>query len=228
MHSDRGNCTILSVVFLVLGVVYTEIMKRNYLVGYKVFFGLLGFSAIVTEIAVLWSNGKLIPANFFSYFTIESNVIAFVVFLFSAFYVFAGKKSTKLDFFRGAATFYMVVTGIVFSVLLAGIEGAELTAVPWDNVVLHYLIPIAIAFDWIIDTPSRRIAFKNAIWWLIFPLAYLAYSLLRGPIVGFYPYPFLDPAHGGYAAVAVTSIFIMIGGLVLVFIISRVGAKQKD
>jgi hypothetical protein len=100
-------------------------MKRNYLVGYKVFFGLLGFSAIVTEIAVLWANNKLNIGNFFSFFTIESNIIAFIVLLASAFFVFAGKKSRKLDFFRGAATFFMVVTGIVFSVLLSGLEGVD-------------------------------------------------------------------------------------------------------
>ncbi|MDB5160405.1 MAG: hypothetical protein JWO99_668 [Candidatus Saccharibacteria bacterium] len=202
-------------------------MKRNYLVGYKVFFSLLGFSAIVTEVAVLWANGKLVPGNFFSFFTIEANIIAAVIFLVSAFFVFAGKKSTKLDFFRGAATFYMVVTGIVFSVLLSGIEGVDLTAVPWDNVVLHYIIPIAIALDWITDSPSRRIAFKKSLLWLVFPLVYLIYSLIRGPIVGFYPYPFLNPANGGYGQVAITSVCILIGGFVLVYIVTRNGVKKK-
>ena len=202
-------------------------MKRNYLVGYKVFFGLLGFSAIVTEIAVLWANGKLIPANFFSFFTIESNILAIIVFLVSAFYVFANKKSRKLDFIRGAATFYMVVTGIVFSVLLSGIEGVDLTAVPWDNVVLHYIIPIAIALDWIMDAPSRRVSFSKGLLWLTFPIAYLVYSLIRGPIVGFYPYPFLDPAHGGYGQVAITSVLILVGGVVLTYVVTRVSLSSK-
>ena len=202
-------------------------MKRNYLVGYKVFFGLLGFSAIVTEIAVLWANGKLIPANFFSFFTIESNILAVIVFLVSAFYVFANKKSRKLDFFRGAATFYMVVTGIVFSVLLSGIEGVDLTAVPWDNVVLHYIIPIAITLDWIMDAPSRRISFSKGLLWLSFPIVYLVYSLIRGPIVGFYPYPFLDPAHGGYGQVAITSVLILVGGVVLTYVVTRVSLSSK-
>ena len=203
-------------------------MKRNYLVGYKVFFGLLGFSAIVTEIAVLWASGKLNTGNFFSFFTIESNIIAFIVFLASAFFIFAGKKSKKLDFFRGAATFFMVVTGIVFSILLSGIEGATLTAVPWDNVVLHYIIPIAIAFDWIVDPPARKVSFRKGLLWLIFPLSYLVYSLIRGPIVGFYPYPFLDPAHGGYGQVAITSLLILVGGVVLVYVVTKLGAVTKS
>jgi len=202
-------------------------MKRNYLIGYKVFFGLLGFSAIITEIATLAAQNMFSASNFFSYFTIEANTIAFIVFLVSAFYLFARKKSAILDFFRGASTFFMVVTGIVFAVLLSGIEGATLTAVPWDNIVLHYLIPIAVTLDWILDPPSNKVSYRKALAWLVFPLAYLAYSLIRGPIVEWYPYPFLDPSSGGYGQVALTSTVILLGGLVLAYAVSRVGTVEK-
>ena len=202
-------------------------MKKKYLVGYKLFFALLGFSAIVTEIATLATTGTFNPANFFSYFTIEANFIAFVVFMVSAFATFAGKKSARLDFIRGASTLFMVVTGIVFAVLLAGIENAQLTAVPWDNTVLHYLIPIAAAIDWFMDPPTRRIRFSRALAWLIFPVAYLGYSLLRGPIVNWYPYPFLNPANGGYGQILITSLIIMAGGLVMIYLVTRVGRKAK-
>jgi uncharacterized protein YacL len=175
-------------------------MKRNYLVGYKVFFGLLGFSAVVTEIATIIARRQWNPANFFSFFTIESNILAIVSFLIGAFLIYAKKRSKNADYFRGAVTLYMVVTGIIFSILLSGIEGATLTAVPWDNVVLHYIIPVAIAFDWIADRPVY-ISFKKALTWLLFPILYLVYSLIRGPIASWYPYPFIDPANGGYGKV---------------------------
>ncbi len=202
-------------------------MKKKYLVGYKLFFALLGFSAIVTEIATLATTGTFNPANFFSYFTIEANLIAFVVFMASAFVTFAGKKSARLDFIRGASTFFMVVTGIVFAVLLARIENAQLTAVPWDNTVLHYLIPIAAVIDWFMDPPARRIRFSRAVVWLIFPVAYLGYSLLRGPIANWYPYPFLNPANGGYGQIAITSLMIAAGGILLVYIVTRIGRVSK-
>ena len=208
-------------------VCYSRGMKRNYLIGYKVFFGLLGFSAIITEIATLAAQNMFSASNFFSYFTIEANTIAYIVFLVSAFYLFARKKSAVVDFFRGASTFFMVVTGIVFAVLLSGIEGATLTAVPWDNIVLHYLIPIAVTLDWILDPPSKKVSFRMALAWLVFPLAYLAYSLIRGPIVEWYPYPFLDPSNGGYGQVMVTSTVILLGGLVLAYIVSRAGPVEK-
>jgi hypothetical protein len=202
-------------------------MKKNYLVGYKLFFALLGFSAIVTEIATLIAMGVFNPANFFSFFTIEANSIAVVVFLVSAFATYAGKKSARLDFVRGASTFFMIVTGIVFAVLLAGIENAHLTAVPWDNTVLHYLVPIAVAIDWLMDPPAHRIKYRRALLWLVFPVIYLGYSLLRGPIVGWYPYPFLNPAHGGYGQIAITSLMIMAGGLLLIYIVTRFGSATK-
>ena len=223
----RGNFNISKHVFLGVVVCYSNDMKRNYLIGYKVFFGLLGFSAIITEIVTISARGLFSASDFFSYFTIEANTIAFIVFLVSASYLFARKKSAVVDFFRGASTFFMVVTGIVFAVLLAGIEGATLTAVPWDNIVLHYLIPIAVTLDWILDPPAQKISYQKALAWLIFPLAYLAYSLIRGPIVGWYPYPFLDPSNGGYGQVALTSVVILLGGLVLAYVVSRVGPGAK-
>jgi len=202
-------------------------MKKNYLVGYKLFFGLLAFSAIVTELATVIERRGFDGGNFFSYFTIESNILGIIALLAGAFVLYAGKKSARLDFFRGAVTFYMVVTGIVFAVLLAGIENAALTAVPWDNTVLHYIMPVAIAADWLMDRPAKKIAFRKALVWISFPVAYLIYSLVRGPIVNWYPYPFLNPANGGYIKVMITSVIITIVGLGLIYVITRLSRTSK-
>lgn len=200
-------------------------MKKNLFTLYKIVFGLLGFSAIITEIVATGQRGTFNPANFFSYFTIESNIIAVIAFLLGALAIYSGKKTEGVDLFRGAATFYMVVTGIVFAVLLSGLD-VELTAVPWDNIVLHYIIPVAIAADWLLDHPVHRIAFKKALVWAVFPTAYLVYSLIRGSSVGWYPYPFLNPTNG-YGPVAVVSVAILIVALVLIFLMTRIGKPAK-
>jgi hypothetical protein len=44
---------------------------------------------------------------------------------------------------------------------------------------------------------------------------WIVYTMIRGPIAGWYPYPFLDPANGGYGSVAVTTLVILAGGAVL-------------
>jgi hypothetical protein len=81
----------------------------------------------------------------------------------------------------------------VFSLLLAGLEGVEFTAVPWDNVVLHYLMPVLIVLDWVVAPPVARIPFRRGLLWRAIPLAYVVFSLIRGRYAHWYPYPFLDP-----------------------------------
>ncbi len=92
--------------------------------------------------------------------------------------------------------------------LLSGFPASELTAVPWDNTVLHYIMPLAIILDWLLVNLRDPIQFRRALLWLAFPLVYLLYSLIRGPIVGWYPYPFMDPSLHGYLRVILTSVII--------------------
>jgi hypothetical protein len=186
----------------------------------KVLFALLGFSALVTEIATLVAQSRFAAGDFFSYFTVESNALAVASLLVSAFALATGHVSPALDFLRGAVTLYMTTTIIIFIVLLSGYSSDELTAVPWDNTVLHYILPIAVILDWLIDgrligvralgAGVDRISVPRALWWLLFPLAYLVYSLVRGAIVDWYPYPFMDPSQHGYVGVAITSVVIAV------------------
>lgn len=202
------------------------LQNKKLLIGYKLFFALLGFSAIVTEIATIVERGRFNPANFFSFFTIESNILALVVLLLSAIAVAMGKNG-KLDSLRGAVTVYMLIVGIGFSFLLAGLEDVALTAVPWDNTVLHYIMPIAMLVDFLIDRPKHKLAFKQSLYWLLFPIAYVAYSLTRGALVGWYPYPFLNPDTNGYGAIAFTSSCLLVLGLALAWGVCKLSGKRK-
>ena len=197
------------------------------LIGYKVFFSLLGFSAIITEIATISERGRFSPINFFSYFTIETNILVFVTLLLSAIAVAMGKNG-KLDVLRSAVTVYMLIVGIGFSILLAGIEGIILTAVPWDNIVLHYIMPIAMLVDFLIDRPKRKISFNKSLVWLMFPVLYVTYSLIRGAVVGWYPYPFLNPDPEGYGAVTITVLGLLLLSLGITWVITKLsGTKQS-
>jgi hypothetical protein len=46
--------------------------------------------------------------------------------------------------------------------------------------------------------------------WVVYPAIWLAYTLVKGPIVGKYPYPFLNPDNGGYGTVAVYCLAILV------------------
>ena len=140
------------------------------------------------------STGSLV--NFFSYFTIESNLMAIVVLLVGGVADprsprWAWIRSPRWAWIRGAVTLYMVVTGIVYAALLANAE-VGLTA-EWVNSAMHQVIPAVLLLDWLCfpPWPSRAEGGKarSALAWLAFPLLYLAYSLGRGAAVNWYRTP---------------------------------------
>jgi hypothetical protein len=46
----------------------------------------------------------------------------------------------------------MTITGVVFAVLLSGVNVDA--QIPWVNDVVHELFPIVVMADWLIDAPG--------------------------------------------------------------------------
>ena len=191
----------------------------------RVGFAALTFAAIVTQFAIGLDKDGFRPWNFFSFFTIQSNILAALILLASSALALGVRVTPdRWDLVRGAAVAYMATTGVVYDALLADIQADLQLTEPWVDWVLHRLMPVVMALDWLIAPPSRRLAFRECLWWMIYPLAYLAYSLIRGPNVDWYPYPFLDPDEvGGYAGVAAMSIGITILFLGLIWLVVTLG-----
>ncbi len=163
------------------------------------------FAAIGAQIDNLARSNVFNPGNFFSFFTIESNVFGAVIMATAG---YLGLRGKRIDSWRGAATLYMATTGIIYALLLARADVQ--TPLPWVNAVLHYIFPVVMVADWLIDAPKAAIAIKRALAWLSFPLAYAAYSLIRGAITGWYPYPFLNTDKIGYGSVAINCVVVAI------------------
>jgi hypothetical protein len=182
----------------------------------RVLLGLLTLVAIGNQLSIHLQMGAS-WIHFFSYFTILSNLISAVVLLITA-----GPRtpSRHLQSIRALSTINMAVVGIVFALLLRNEELGSLR--PWINFVLHYLMPCAVVLDWLLRPPTIRLGLRNLAPFLVFPIAYLAYTLIRGRVTGWYPYPFLNPQSvGGYAGVAVyaaciTVLFVLAGWTVLI------------
>jgi hypothetical protein len=183
--------------------------KQSIVAGYRVVFAVLGIVAMATQLVKVWDRPNN-PANFFSYFTIESNILAVAVLLYGVARPTIAGRSPALDLVRGATVLYMTVTFIVYGVLLAGYQEELQTTIPWVDTVVHRVLPIVMILDWIIDPPDNALTWKRALpFWLAPPAAYLIYSLIRGPIVDWYPYPFLNADEvGGYVGVAAYAIGI--------------------
>jgi hypothetical protein len=132
--------------------------------------------------------------HFFSFFTIESNVLAAAVLIYGG---VTERCRPGWPYVRAAATLFMAITGLVYAVLLKGTDVGLID--PWVNHVLHLVTPIALVVDYLLFAPWPRVSWRRAELWLIGPLIYVVYTLVRGPSVDWYPYPFLDPRHsGGY------------------------------
>lgn len=164
--------------------------------------------------------GTFNPTRFFAFFTIESNLYGAILFLFLAARRSAS-GSVGLDLARGASVVYLTVT---FFVVIFLLSGADLqVAIPWVDAVLHKIFPVIVVLDWLVDPPAHRLTFRQALTWLIFPLAWVAFTLIRGAVEGWYPYPFLNPTNGGYGSVAVISAAILIGFLIIAAVVVALG-----
>jgi hypothetical protein len=180
-------------------------------------------AAIVVQAGELASHGAFDATRFFAYFTIQSNLIGVAVFA----WVLANRgrsRSRALEAARGASTSYLTVVFFVVIALLSNVDvGLQLA---WVDFVLHKLFPIVVVLDWIVDPPATRLAARDAAAWLVYPLVWVGLTLVRGAADGWYPYPFLDPANGGYGSVAVTVVAITVGFLAIAGLWIWVGNRR--
>ena len=156
------------------------------------------------------SSTATILVNFFSYFTIESNLFALAALVAGA--VWALTRRTRepawIAVLFAAATTFMAITGIVYNLLLRGLA---LATTPWANEVLHLIGPLFIVIDLFFAPPHRRLPWRAVAAVIAFPIVWVIYTLIRGeyvvsPLTGdgwWYPYPFLNShLQDGYLVVS--------------------------
>ncbi|GAA2184814.1 hypothetical protein GCM10009785_34210 [Brooklawnia cerclae] len=152
--------------------------------------------------------------SFFSFFTIESNILAVGVLVAGAVLLLMRRDEDPPWFlrFRLCVVTYMVTTGVVYNLLLRGIALPQGTTLGWSNEVLHVVGPVWMLLDWLFAPGRARLRWRSTWLVIVFPVAWAIYTLIRGPLVHdvvqqrayWYPYPFLDPnlAPEGYWSVA--------------------------
>jgi len=171
------------------------------------------------------------PGNFFSFFTIQSNILAAMLLVAIAL-VPRRERTALFDALRGGVTLYIAITGIVFAVLLSGLQEDLDTHIAWVDFTVHKLIPIIVVADWLIDPPRHRLPARVAFAWLSYPGLWLAYTLIRGASADWYPYPFVDVNKIGYDGVIWRSAVLLVAfiGAAVVFALignARVGTAPE-
>lgn len=189
------------------------------------------------------TNIALSVTNFLSFSTIQSNVAAVFVFLIGA-ALLATRKGDDPAWFgilRASVASYMIVTGIVYNLLLRGIELPQGATLPWSNEVLHVVIPLAMLLDWLF-APGRVAIPWNKLWIIVvYPIVWVIYTMVRGPftqneVLGqpyWYPYPFLNPnlSANGYFSVsfyiALIAMVILAVGAGVIWISHRKKSRSR-
>lgn len=81
----------------------------------------------------------------------------------------------------------------------------------WDLVadrLLHIAVPLLALVGWLAFGPRGRATTSDLVPFLVLPVGWLLYTLVRGEVVGWYPYPFIDVEEHGYAVVAVNALAV--------------------
>ena len=155
--------------------------------------------------------------RFFSYYTVLTNILIAVCFTM----VYVKGIGDKSNFFArpntlSATGVYICIVALTYNVILR-FQWAPtgLTRVPDE--LLHLIIPVIYLIFWSKYVPKQNIQWKSILPWAIYPIVYLGYTLLRGPMAEWYPYPFIDVIKLGYSKVFINSAVVC-----LVFVVFSV------
>jgi hypothetical protein len=162
-----------------------------------------------------WATGPVKTIEFFSYFTIISNVLAAVALTAplvapgSAVARWAEASTTRI-----ALAVYLAITALIYHTLLA--HAWDLT--PWRRVssaVQHTVTPALFLIDWLWRGGQGEARWSAALKALRIPALYGAWTVVHGALSGFYPYPFLNVAKRGYPSVLLTLAVMFLGFLLI-------------
>jgi len=143
----------------------------------------------------LWGIGWVEPANFFAYLTIQSNIAFVVVSAISGIVALRhGVDHPRLDTVRGAVLSYVVTAGLVYALIVQqGAARGFPIPVPWSDVALHWVLPVLAIADWLLSPRRGRLSWRVLVGVIAFPIGWGVVTMIRGPLVDWYPYYFLDP-----------------------------------
>lgn len=164
--------------------------------------------------------------DWISYFTIWSNIVVAVVLtamtVRPTWFVREDAAGAIWRALRLDSVVMIVVTGVVYNLLLAsgGKEGIDALS----NTLLHVAVPIVTLVVWIVAGPRDLIRGGTLVLFLILPLAWAAFALVRGQVVGAYPYPFLDVATNGWPSVLVFLAVIVVVAVLLALVLWAIDA----
>jgi len=182
---------------------YREPLTRTTPSFFRVALSLLSLLAAVTILVALSAQiteqvliDAFTPEHYFSYFTIQTSLINIGVLALTGIHgLQSARDSVRWTAVRAHIVSYAVITGIVYNVLLRDIpvEPGSPVLDQWPNEITHVWIPLYLLVDWLVNPHRSEIRWKAYALGLVFPLAWLVFSMVRGFLTDWYPYYFMNP-----------------------------------
>lgn len=170
---------------------------------------------IVCSIGIYLNCKALQFGNAIVYYTIQSNILCFSVYLIIIIMHFLNKleKNGFYYFIKGLATMSITLTMVVYQLVIRS-SGVEMPGTAISNDLVHLVVPIMIMLDYVIFGEKGNLNKKFPLYWGISIIAYTLYCYI---LIGFgvqfsgtgkYPYPYMDPTTNGPLAVFISYISI--------------------
>ena len=188
----------------------------------------LAWAGLVVQVLALSPHNSFFQVLWIisAFFTITTNLLVAVVFTEIA---LARTALTSPSILAGT-TLSILLVGVIYGLLLHGsteLSGGSAVA----NVLMHMVTPVLVPLFWIAFAPRGRLVWRDPLLWALYPLAYLAYALLRGAFTAKYPYPFINVVALGWSRTALNAALIavafLLSGFAIVGIDRRLGSHNS-
>ncbi|UZN03895.1 Pr6Pr family membrane protein [Cellulomonas sp. S1-8] len=159
----------------------------------RVVTGALVVGVLAIAYAAERAGGRGSLLDYLGYFTNQTALLASVVLVVTGARTLAGRPAPAWwTLARGVATACLLVVGVVYNLVIPGTGSAA----TWISVVLHVVLPVVVALDWLLVADRPALPWRRL--WLVlpYPLLWLAVVLVRGATDGWVPYGFLLPERG--------------------------------
>lgn len=202
-------------------------------VAVKLTAGLAWFALVLQLYLILtsrWQAGRSLAGGldiFFSYFTVLTNILVAVVLTYAA---TTGSSALRSFFLRpstqGGVAAAIVLVGLAYNFLLRNVWDPQ----GWQWVadeLLHDVMPVVFVIYWWFCVP-KGLHWRNAWPWLIYPLAYFIYALVRGHLLDTYPYPFIEVNRLGYMQALGNAAMVLVGFVVISLVVIAVDRAKGE
>lgn len=188
----------------------------------------LRYMILVTVVSPELASPEVL-VRYVSFFAVQANFLAALV--LTAFAFKAGRDEWLVHpFVRSAIAVYAAAILVIYLSALHTLEtfsGVQFLA----DLLLRYVMPAGYLLFWLFLVRKAGLRWYDPLLWLIYPLFYLAFVVIRGKWSGFYPYPFIDVGALGYSramlnAGGIMVIFVVLGALAVV--IGRLSASRVE